>query len=254
MQAAQDQQPEGFVETLAVNRGDAEKSSEGQRQHQLQRACHAEGGFTETRQGVAGGFFAHDVDRHQHHQAHHGRGVKTAQHERCFLPRQRAHFLDDHRDDPVSGRGNRQRAQKRPSLFKRSAPAADLRGGIVAERFADVGEAIFVARREDKAAAELHGMRAEAMLSVSLGFGTAARLEIVAAQQVGERSGAQLGGAVGAAVGIDQKRKGIPVSLRKARAYSRPARPIAVIEPPASRTVWSWSRNCATCSRQKIHP
>jgi len=81
------------------------------------------------------------------------------------------------------------------------------RRGVVAEGFAEVGEAIDIVRSEDEAAAELQGITAELVLLMAGGAGALAACEIVAAQQVKDIGGRQVGGGVGLAAQVDQQRE-----------------------------------------------
>ena len=80
--------------------------------------------------------------------------------------------------------------------------------GVVAERLADVNEAIDIAGAEDKTRAQLKGIFAEFVLAVSCGVGTFARDCVVATQQVKQVSALQFNGTVSGAVGVNEKRKG----------------------------------------------
>ena len=70
-----------------------------------------------------------------------------------------------------------------------------------------MGEAVDVARTEDKGAAQLEGVAAEFVLVVAGGFGAFAALEIVAAEQVEEVGFTEIGEFVGLAVGVDEERE-----------------------------------------------
>jgi hypothetical protein len=70
-----------------------------------------------------------------------------------------------------------------------------------------MGEAVGIAWAEDEACAELERIFAEFVLTMTGGIRTFARHGIIAAQEVKEVSPLQFGGAVGSAVGINQKRK-----------------------------------------------
>ena len=70
-----------------------------------------------------------------------------------------------------------------------------------------MGEAVDVAGAEDKGAAELEGVAAEFVLAVAGGFGAAAALEIVAAEEMEKIGFAEVGEFVGLAVGVDEEGK-----------------------------------------------
>ena len=73
-------------------------------------------------------------------------------------------------------------------------------GGVVAEGFAEVGKTVDVSGKEDEAAAELEGMRAQFVLMMASGAGAIAGLKIVWASEVKEISGSQAGDGVGLAM------------------------------------------------------
>ena len=66
-------------------------------------------------------------------------------------------------------------------------------GGIIAEGFAEVREAIEISGGEDEAAAELEGILAKFVLLMAGGTGALAALEIVAAKKVQQIGGRQVG-------------------------------------------------------------
>jgi len=68
-----------------------------------------------------------------------------------------------------------------------------------------VGEAVNVAGAKDKGAAELEGIAAEFVLVVAGGAGALAALEIVAAEEVENVGGFEIGDFVGLAILIDQQ-------------------------------------------------
>ncbi len=68
-----------------------------------------------------------------------------------------------------------------------------------------MGEAIFVARHEHEAAAELEGVLAEPVLAMSTGLRPTARAVVVGAQQVKQGGGAQLRSAVGRTLFVDKE-------------------------------------------------
>ena len=70
-----------------------------------------------------------------------------------------------------------------------------------------MGEAVDVARAEDKGAAQLKGIAAEFVLMVAGGLGAVAAFEIVAPEEVEEVGFAEIGEFVGLAVGVDEERK-----------------------------------------------
>ena len=65
-----------------------------------------------------------------------------------------------------------------------------------------MGEEIAIAGGEDETGAELKGVLAESMLVVAGGASTSAGSGIVAAENVEEIAGFQLGGLIGDAVGV----------------------------------------------------
>ena len=70
-----------------------------------------------------------------------------------------------------------------------------------------MGEAIDIARAEDKTGAELQGIRAQFVLLVAGGASAITAFKIVAAKKVQQISGAQIGDAIGFALIVDQQRK-----------------------------------------------
>jgi hypothetical protein len=70
-----------------------------------------------------------------------------------------------------------------------------------------VRKAIDIPRREDEAAAELKGIRAEFVLMMSCGAGAIAALDIIAANEVQQIRGSQVGDRIGLAMFINQQRK-----------------------------------------------
>ena len=70
-----------------------------------------------------------------------------------------------------------------------------------------MGEAVGVAGAEDEGAAELKGVAAEFVLVVAGGAGAFSALEIVAAEEVENIGGFQVGDFVSLAVFVDQQRK-----------------------------------------------
>ena len=70
-----------------------------------------------------------------------------------------------------------------------------------------MGEPVDIAWGEDERAAELQGIAAEFVLLMAGGTGAFAAGEIVAAQQVKDIGGSQVGGGVGVAVLVDQQRE-----------------------------------------------
>jgi hypothetical protein len=70
-----------------------------------------------------------------------------------------------------------------------------------------VGESIDISRREDEAAAELKGILAEFVLMMPGRPRAIAALEIVAASQVQQIGGAQVGDGIGLALFVDQQRE-----------------------------------------------
>jgi hypothetical protein len=81
------------------------------------------------------------------------------------------------------------------------------RAGVIAKGLAHVDEDVLVAGREDKAAAELQWIFAQAMLFVAGGLSTAASLHVVAAQKMEKGSVAQFNRFVGFAFFVDQQWK-----------------------------------------------
>ncbi len=80
-------------------------------------------------------------------------------------------------------------------------------GGVVAEGFAEVGEAIDISGAEDEASAELEGIEAELVLTVAGGASAFAAFGIVAAKDVEQIAGAEVGDLVGLAAFVNQQRK-----------------------------------------------
>jgi len=66
-----------------------------------------------------------------------------------------------------------------------------------------VGESVDVAGAEDEGAAELEGIAAEFVLVVAGGFGALAAFEIVAAEEMENVGGLEVGDFVGLAVLVD---------------------------------------------------
>jgi hypothetical protein len=83
------------------------------------------------------------------------------------------------------------------------------RGGscVVAEGLAEVGEAVDISWCEDEAATELKGIHAKFVLMMAGGAGAIAALEIVAAKDVQQIGGAQVGDAIRPATFIDKQGK-----------------------------------------------
>ena len=79
--------------------------------------------------------------------------------------------------------------------------------GVVAEGLAEVGEAVDVAGAEDKGAAQLEGIATEFVLMVAGGAGALAAFEIVAAEEVKDVRGFEVGNFVGLATLINEKRE-----------------------------------------------
>lgn len=79
------------------------------------------------------------------------------------------------------------------------------RGGscVVAEGFAEVGEAIDISWCEDEAATELKGIQAKFVLMMPGRAGAMAASEIVAAKHVQQIGAAQVGNGVGLAMFVD---------------------------------------------------
>jgi len=81
------------------------------------------------------------------------------------------------------------------------------RARVVAEGFTHVDKKVFVAGREDKAAAKLQWVLAKAVLFVAGGLGAAAGLHVIAAQKVQQGSVAQSHGLICQALFVDQERE-----------------------------------------------
>ena len=81
------------------------------------------------------------------------------------------------------------------------------RAGVIAEGLAHVDEDVFIAGREDEAAAELERVFAQAMLLVAGSLRAAAGLHVVSAQKVEQGSVAQFNRFVSFAFFVDQQRK-----------------------------------------------
>lgn len=87
----------------------------------------------------------------------------------------------------------------------------EIRGsGIVAERFADVGEEIDIARAEDETAAELKGVLPQFVLVVTGAAGSLSGDSILTSKQMKQVGGFQLDRFIGLALFVDQKREGDP--------------------------------------------
>lgn len=80
-------------------------------------------------------------------------------------------------------------------------------GGVIAEGFAEVGEAIRIARAEDEAAAELKRVLAQAVLAKAGGVGAFASGFVFAPENMQQVSAAQAGSTIGLAFRIHQERK-----------------------------------------------
>jgi hypothetical protein len=72
---------------------------------------------------------------------------------------------------------------------------------------AEVGEAVDIAGAEDEGATELEGIGAEFVLVVAGGAGALAAFEIVAAEEVENVGGLEIGDFVGLAVLVDEQRE-----------------------------------------------
>jgi hypothetical protein len=78
-------------------------------------------------------------------------------------------------------------------------------GSVVAERLAEVGEAVDIAGAEDETAAQLEGIGAEFVLAVAGGAGALAAFEIVATEEMENVGGFEIGDLVGLAVLVDEQ-------------------------------------------------
>jgi hypothetical protein len=78
---------------------------------------------------------------------------------------------------------------------------------IVAEGFAQMGEAVDISRREDEAPAELKRILAKFVLMMPGRFRAIAALKIVAASHVQQISGAQVSDGISLALFVDQQGK-----------------------------------------------
>jgi hypothetical protein len=81
------------------------------------------------------------------------------------------------------------------------------RSSVVAESFTEVGEAIDISRREDKASAELKGIRAKFVLLMAGRAGALAAFEIIATSEVQQIGRRQVGDGVSLALFVDQQGK-----------------------------------------------
>ena len=81
------------------------------------------------------------------------------------------------------------------------------RSCVVAEGFAEVGEAIDTSRREDEAAAKLKGIRSKFVLLMTGRTSALAAFEIIAASEVQQIGGRQVGDGVCLALFVDQEGK-----------------------------------------------
>jgi hypothetical protein len=78
-------------------------------------------------------------------------------------------------------------------------------GGVVAEGFAEVCEAVDVVRAEDEGAAELERIATKFVLVVACGAGSFSALEIVAAEEMENVGGFEVGDFVGLAMLVDEQ-------------------------------------------------
>jgi hypothetical protein len=78
-------------------------------------------------------------------------------------------------------------------------------GGVVAEGLAEVGEVVDIAGAEDEGAAKLEGIAAQFVLAVAGGAGTPAAIEIVAAEEMENVGGFEVGDFVGLAMLVDEE-------------------------------------------------
>ena len=77
--------------------------------------------------------------------------------------------------------------------------------GVITEGLAEVGEAVDVAWAEDEGAAELEGIASEFVLVMTGGEGAFAAFEIIAAEEMEEVGGFEIGDLVGLAVLVDEQ-------------------------------------------------
>ena len=115
-------------------------------------------------------------------------------------------------------------------------------------------EDIDVPGTEDETAAELKRMPPVAMLAVSRALGSGFSPEIVAAKDVKQGSDSQFCRAIGGFLFINQQEESNTGILAELQSVIGITSPTAARPAPADRKLSSQSRNCATCSRQKIHP
>jgi len=80
-----------------------------------------------------------------------------------------------------------------------------LRGGVVTEGLAEVGEAVDIAGAEDERAAQLERIAAQFVLLVAGGAGTLAAFEIVASEEMEKVGGFEIGDFVGLAMLVDEQ-------------------------------------------------
>jgi hypothetical protein len=98
-------------------------------------------------------------------------------------------------------------------------------GSVVAERFADVREAIDVARSEDKAPAKLKRILPRFVLAMAAGPRARSCGGVVAAKQVQQVRGFQSGGSISQPLLVDQQRK------RDPRFLAEKPRVLAIPQP-----------------------
>src|SRR5262249_6732134 len=102
-------------------------------------------------------------------------------------------------------RGFQRKPGRAQRLFQRGKYIFN--GSIVAERFADVREQVFVSRSKHKTSAELEGVFAQAMLAHTKSLCALAGTRIVAAKEVKDVGLLQLQGLIGLAIGVDEDRE-----------------------------------------------
>jgi len=115
-----------------------------------------------------------------------------------------------------------------------------------------VREAVDIARSEDKTSSKLKRILSRFVLAMAGCPSASSRGGVVAAEQVQQVRGFQSRGSISQP--LINRGNAIPVFSRKNRAYWRSPSPMAANPAPFSSKAFWCSRNCATCSPQKIQP
>ena len=98
-------------------------------------------------------------------------------------------------------------------------------GRIVAKRLAAMGEAVHIARSEDKTAAQLEWIPPELVLRMTGGFGAGARFGIVASQQVKQVRALEFHGGIGFAIFVNKQWEGNSCLLAKSAGIDAVPKP-----------------------------